>query len=196
MKLTKNFSFWEFGPKGCDHRWVPKSEWQQMLIMDLALNLQKLRDAANKIRRGHVSLHITSGVRTLADYYRLQGAGYNPSQTSDHFCGIAVPIPKTSHKFNKFGETYNFSSGAADCVPSGISAKSLSHLAMTEFRATRTVFGQVIYEHDPVRKKEWLHVSNAHKNYFSSQVVSWLNKTPFLKSLDGGKSYQVMTVDE
>lgn len=193
MKITKNFSYWEFGPNGCDHRWVPKSEWQQMLIMDLALNLQKLRDAANKIRRANVSIHIISGIRTLADYYRLQGQGYHPSQTSDHFCGVAVPLTEGTTKFNKFGETYTFSVGAGDCVPSGISTKNFANLAMEQFRRDHVHFGQIIYEYNPVSKGSWVHLSNSYRNYFSSQIVTWLGKTPFLQSLDGGKSYQVMT---
>jgi len=196
MKITKNFSFWEFGPKGCDHRWIPEGEYLQILVLDLAHNLQKLRDKANKIRKGNVSIHISSGIRTIADHHRLQGAGYHPSQTSDHFYGAAVPLTPGTAKCNKFGANYVFSSGAGDCIPSGISVESFFQLAMKMYRRSEVHFGQIIYEHDPIRKSKWVHLSNSYTNYFSDQIVQWLGKKPFLQSLDGGKSYQVATAKE
>ena len=189
MKITKNFSFWEFGPKGCDRRWTPDNEQQRHLIEDLAKNLQVLRDKA----RGSTSIHITSGIRTPADFYRLQGAGYHPSATSDHFCGVAVPIGHDNPKHAKFGDTYNLSVGAGDCHIVGMSTLAFAKMAMEEYRSSNVDFGQIIYERDPIRKCEWVHVSNAYRNYFSSRIVNWLDKTPFLQSLDGGKTYTVAT---
>lgn len=190
MKITNNFSFWEFGPKGCNRRWMPDNEIQKRLITDLAKNLQVLRD---KARRG-TSIHISSGIRTVYDYYRLQGQGYHPSLTSDHLCGSAVRISSKSSKHAKFGETYNFATGAADCVVRGMSTADFADMAMREFRKGTVRFGQIIYEKS--KKSEWVHLSNAYENYFSPKIVVWLNKTPFLKSLDGGKTYQVATTKE
>jgi len=193
MKITNNFSFWEFGPKGCKRSWVPSNEYQKMMITTLAENIQKLRDGANALKKSsNVSIGISSGIRTMADYYRLQGAGYNPSPTSDHFCGMAVPIEAGTAKHVKFGDTYNFASGAADCVVRGMSTYDFFKIAMDQFRLSRAEFGQVIYEKD--EKVEWIHLSNAYENYFSDRIVTWLDKTPFLKSLNGGKTYTVATV--
>lgn len=188
MKITKNFSFWEFGPNGCSKSWVPDNEYQKRLITDLALNLQILRDLASK----KISISISSGVRTIEDFYRLQGSGYNPSETSDHFCGNAVPIKSTSEKYKKFGPTYNFSVGAADCIPSGISVINFFQLAMNAFRDSKVKFGQIIYEKN--KKVEWVHLSNDYEKYFSMQTVEWLAKTRFMKSIDGGKTYTIASV--
>jgi len=194
MRITKNFSFWEFGPRGCAHNWVPDNEHQKMLVEDLALNLQKLRNEANRIRKANVSIYISSGIRSIADHYRLQGAGFNPAETSDHFFGVSVPVIKGGKHHLKFGDTYNFSVGAADCIISGMNTMAFSRMAMEEHREGVVQFGQIIYEKNPVKKSEWVHLSNAYGNYFSDRIVSWLNKTPFLQSLDGGISYQVANV--
>lgn len=185
MKITKNFSFHEFGPKGCGKNWVPDNEYQKMLITDLASNLQILIDKAPK----KISIIISSGIRVMDDFYRLQGSGYNPSETSDHFFGAAVPIKTTSKKYEKFGPTYNFSVGAADCIPSGMPVIDFFKHAMNCFRGSDVKFGQIIYEKDPVKKVEWVHLSNYYEKYFSNQTVDWLAKTRFMKSVDGGKSY-------
>ncbi len=191
MKITKNFSYWEFGPKGCSKSWIPDNAYQRILISNLAENLQKLRDEA-KIVAGHtVSIHITSGVRTIADYYRLQGAGYHPSPTSDHFCGLAIPIVESSPKRKKFGETYNFSVGASDCVAKGMRQIDFFKLAMRCHRESKAHFGQVIYEKH--KNSEWVHLSNPYEEYFSHWMIDWLGRKPFLKSIDGGKNYKVAT---
>jgi len=186
VKITKNFSFWEFGPKDCSKSWVPGNEYQKMLITDLAKNLQILRDIApNK-----TSISISSGIRTIEDFYRLQNTGYNPSSTSDHFFGAAVPVK--DDKRLKFGDTYNFSVGAADCIPKGISVKSFFKLAMQAFVDSKVKFGQIIYEKSG--KAEWVHLSNSYSNYFSDLVVFWLNKKPFLQSINGGKTYTIASL--
>jgi len=192
LKITKNFSFWEFGPKGCGKSWVPDNENQKSMIYILTENIQKLRDKANTLKKSSsVAINISSGIRTMADYYRLQGSGYNPSQTSDHFCGTAMPLEVGTDKYKKFGSTYNFSSGAGDCVVVGMPTYDFFKMAMDEFRLTHVKFGQIIYEKDPIKKVDWVHLSGAYENYFSDSIVRWLDKKPFLKSLNGGKSYTV-----
>jgi len=188
MKVTNNFSYYEFGPSGCKVTWVPDNEYQKRLIKDLAQNLQVLRDIAK------VPIKIMSGVRSMDDYYRLQGSGYNPSETSDHFCGVAVPIKPTSTKYKKFGSTYNFAVGAGDCIPNGMSVRTFFELAMKAYVDSKVKFGQIIYEKDPVKKVEWVHVSNLYEHYFSSSTVAWLGKTKFMQSVDGGKNYTIASL--
>ena len=190
MKITKNFSYWEFGPKGCNKSWVPGNDYQKMLINNLANGLQVLRDTAP----AKISISITSGVRTIEDYYRLQGSGYNPSSTSDHFCGNAVPIQPTDSKYKKFGPNYIFSTGAADTIPTGMKVYDYFIHAMKSFVRENVKFGQIIYEKNPKTKAEWVHISGPYSNYFSQGIVTWLDKKPFLKSLDGGKTYTTAAI--
>lgn len=191
MKITKNFSYWEFGPNGCPKSWVPDNELQKIMIKNLAENLQTLRNEARSVTRKAVSIRITSGIRTLADYHRLQGMGYHPSPTSDHFCGLAVPIVDSVSKREKYGETYNFSVGAGDCIAHGMSQWDFFKLAMRCHRESKAHFGQIIYERHG--KTEWVHISNPYEKYFSDWITNWLGRKPFLKSLDGGKTYKVAT---
>lgn len=192
MKITKNFSYWEFGPKGCKKTWVPDNTYQKRLITNLAEILQHLRNEANRVFHRKVSIRITSGVRTMADYYRLQGMGYHPSPTSDHFCGLAVPIIDNPSKRSKFGETYNFAVGAADCVVKGMSQLDFFKLAMQCHIDSKIHCGQIIYEKH--KKSEWVHISNPYEKYFSKWTSEWLGEKPFLKSLDGGKTYKVASI--
>ena len=111
QKITKNFSFYEFRPKGRPKSWMPTSEFQKRLIVNLAKNLQTVRTA---LPNGSW-IQITSGVRSASDYTRLIKAGYRPSKTSDHNFGNAVQLNTNTAKYKKFGPTYNFSVGAADC---------------------------------------------------------------------------------
>jgi len=188
MKITKNFFFYEFGPSGCKKDWAPNNEFQKRLIIDLATNLQILRDIAK------VPINISCGIRTIEDHYRLQGSGYHPSETSDHFFGVAVPIKPTSPKYSKFGGTYNFSVGAVDCVPVGISVQKFFKISMKSYIDSKTKFGQIIYEKDPIRNVEWVHLSNFYENYFSYAIVQWLGKHKFMQSIDGGKTYTIASL--
>ena len=124
--ITKNFSFYEFRPKGTPKTWVPNSDYQRMLIIELAKNLQVIRNAMPS----GAFMEITNGVRLFSDYERLVAAGYRPSKTSDHNCGVAIPIdPNNPDKFKKYGETYNFATGAADTFPHGMGVWDLFKLS-------------------------------------------------------------------
>jgi hypothetical protein len=188
MKITKNFSYWEFGPKGCSKRWIPDNEYQDRLIKNLAQSLQILRDCIK------VPIDISSGMRTMEDYYRLQGEGYNPSETSDHFFGTAIATNPAGRAYKKFGNTYNFSVGAVDATARGIKVHDFFIKAMKCHNEKNAKFGQVIYEKNPARNVEWVHIGGNHSDYLSPAIVSWLGKKPFLKSLDNGKTYQVASL--
>ena len=187
QKITKNFSFYEFRPKGKSKIWMPPSAYQRRLIVNLAENLQIVRSAMPK----KSYIQITSGVRSAEDYKRLVKAGYRPSKTSDHNCGNAVPLAVNSRKYKKYGPTYNFSTGAADCVSRGFLVGSLFILAKELVKSGKCTFGQVIYEENPKTKAKWVHFSVDPSFVFSKKTVAFINRIKFLQSLDGGKSYQI-----
>jgi len=181
-RATKDFSYHEFAPKGAGKTWMPDSEYQKILVDVLAENLQVLRNAFG------FPLRITSGVRTLDDYNRLKAAGYNPSETSDHNYGVAVPT--SGEKAKKFGPTYNFTAGAVDIVPIGSSVEHLFDVAVSITRAGKAHFGQVILEMSG--KTQWVHLSNSYEYLFGKTTARFLGKAQFLTSDDGGKTYRTV----
>ena len=75
VKLTTNFSLNEFTNETV-------TPYQQSLLQLLANNLQKVRDYLQQFKKDtkkNVSIGISSGVRSQADYDRLVKKGYNPS---------------------------------------------------------------------------------------------------------------------
>ncbi|MBR6647147.1 MAG: hypothetical protein IKL09_06505, partial [Clostridia bacterium] len=90
-KLTENFKLSEFIS-------TDPTDYQLQLLQILADNLQLVRTFLQEfVQAGKksVSITITSGVRTQADYERLVKNGYNPSKTSDHFCGYQLTAKPT-----------------------------------------------------------------------------------------------------
>lgn len=187
QKITKNFSFYEFRPKGRPKTWLPSNEYQKKLIVELAQNLQIVRTAMPR----RTWMQITSGLRALADYDRLVRSGYRPSKTSDHNCGNAIRLSTGSRKFKKYGPTYNFSVGAADIVPRGFSAIGLFLLAKEMTEVKECNFGQVIYEKNPRNGAEWVHFGADPSFVFSDEIVEFISRTQFMQSLNGGRSYQI-----
>lgn len=184
--ITDNFSYYEFRPHHADRSWRPTSKYQALLIKKLAENLQVVREELPP----KCYMKITSGVRTLSDYSRLKNAGYRPSKTSDHNCGVSIPLDKTSFKREKFGDTYNFAVGAADVVPVGLSVKTLFNLTVKLVKLGRCDFGQVIYEKGK-NGAEWVHFGASIKTLFCDDIVKLVNRVQFLASFNGGKNYQV-----
>lgn len=186
--ITKNFSFYEFRPKGQPKTWKPNSFYQKILLENLAKNLQVIR---NHTPEGSY-MKITSGVRLLSDYERLRNKGYYPSKTSDHNCGVSIKLDKGSHKFKKFGETYNFSIGAADVVPVNLKVWDLFKLSFRLTKESMCDFGQIIYERNPLNGSEWVHYGNSLKPFFNKKIIDLIAKIQFMKSIDGGKSYSIV----
>jgi len=187
--ITKNFSYYEFRPHGTPKSWLPTSEYQKLLVDTLAENLQTVRSEMPS----DSWMKITSGVRTLSDYQRLKNAGYKPSKTSDHNFGVSIPLDKHTSKYKKFGDTYNFSVGAVDVQPSGMSTKDLFNLSVKLVQGNQCDFGQVIYEYDPNTGAEWVHYGNSLAELFTYVIVDMINRTQFMKTLDGGRTYQICT---
>lgn len=150
-------------------------QWQMLS------NISRILEVIGSI--AECKLIVTSGLRTLRDYERLIKAGYNPSPKSDHFYGLKP-----------------FTSGAVDIVttPGGCSVGRLFHILCACYDKKNEWFhlpggtylhvGQLIYEVNPIKKIEWIHVSNPKTLFFDSPPkVSVL-----LKSLDGGITYEAI----
>lgn len=189
-QITKNFWFWEFRPKGTRKTWRPTSQYQEELIRNHAENLQIVRSGMPN--NGKSSIQITSGVRAPRDFDRLVKLGYRPSTTSDHNYGYAVPLTKGTAKYKKYGPTYNFSIGATDCVPHGMKIEDFFGMAMTKTRAGLCHFGQVIYEYNPKTGTRWIHFGADPRPFFAPHLIHFLGRRQFLRSIDGGKTYQVV----
>ena len=137
-------------------------------------------------------MKVTSGVRVLSDYERLILAGYKPSKTSDHNCGVSIPLEPGTKKFKKFGETYNFAVGASDIFPVGMGVWDLFKLSFRLTKEGMCDFGQIIYEKNPEDGKEWVHYGGSLKELFTEEVIKMINRHKFMKSIDGGRSYSIV----
>jgi len=186
MKVTDSFWFHEFAPHGADQSWLPQNKIMQLMIKHLAENLQILRSHFE-----NSLFKISSGVRTLIDYQRLKISGYNPSVTSDHYFGQAIPLEPKTDKYNKFGAFYNFGVGAADIIPVGVSAAWLFKTAVQFDLEKKVNFGQIIYENNPANGSEWVHFGNDPNLFFQSDVCDFICKRKYLTSNDNGKTYSV-----
>ena len=183
--LTNNISYSELKPNGSPITWKPEFPIQDLMIKTLAKNIQIVLDTAK------CHANFASGVRTSGDYDRLMQLGYNPSATSDHFCGNVVSLDpvKQLAKYKQYGSHYMFSVGAADTIPTGIIIKDFFKLAIKLNKAGTTNFGQIIHEIDPDKKTEWVHLSNNMNAFFSKDVCNMFPRPPYQYTVDGGKTY-------
>ena len=180
MQLTKNFKSEEFGEV--------KNGYQLKLIEILATELQKVRDWVNKNckefalnSKKDITMTITSGIRTSEDFMRLKSKGYNPSETSDHLCGISVNgSPTLGAADIRFG---NFNGNYKELYKKLVAAH--------EFYFT---FGQMILEYNPSTKCYWIHFGNDPKLIFMPGTAATIARKRFLISNDNGKSYQEYNV--
>jgi hypothetical protein len=175
VKLSPNFSSDEFGKN--------LNDYQLALLKILAENLQIVRDRLNsmdikKVKTKNISITISSGVRDKDDYDRLKANGYNPSSTSDHFCGWAITAPKPTL-------------GAVDINITNckLSTMEVFKLIVAMNKAGETNFGQVIYEVS-AKGNPWIHVSNNADAIFTPRVAKTISRNPYLISLDNGKTFK------
>jgi len=182
-----SFAYAELRPSGAYQDWMPENDYQKFLVDNLAKNLQVVRSAMP----AGCSMRVSSGVRTADDFNRLQLQGYHPSETSDHYCGNVVKIDKSSNNYKKFGPLYFFSSGAADIVPAGVDTEYLFKLGVNLTKKNLCKFGQIILEEDTSKATKWVHFSNDYSLIFSPDIVKFINRSQFLTTIDGGKTYTV-----
>lgn len=170
-KLSDNFKLSEFS-KG------ELTSYQVDLLRILAGELQVVRNRLQEFKEGMKPVYvvITSGVRTKADYDRLVKQGYNPSKTSDHFCGYQIEGTPTL--------------GAADIqvYNCSMTTKKIALYIKQLVLSYDVNFGQVIYEKNPATGAEWIHLGNDPELIFKKGITVKRNK--FLMSLDNGKTYK------
>lgn len=178
IKLTENFKLSEF----CDPKNV--NDYQIELLTVLAKEMQLVRDLLQDHKSGDkpVTIKITSGVRTKADITRLKKQGYNPSENSDHLCGLQPNGLPTL--------------GAADITVSNckLSMKEIALHIKTAVEEDHVCFGQVIYEKNPKTGNEWIHLGNDPELIFSfaTNIASAIKRKKFLMSTDNGKTYRAL----
>ncbi len=183
MKLSNNFSLWEFAPKGFPKDWKPTNPYQLFLIKLLATELQIVSDAIN-----NSPIKITSGVRTKYDYNRLKKAGYYPSPTSDHYCG--TPVCGETRKAKFFEGIYPFATGAVDIQVPNMKLDEVFNTIVKLQRSGKVSFGQIIYEGG------WIHISNSMDNVLRGlREGGILNHSgDIMVSSNSGKSYNRIEV--
>lgn len=178
IKLTENFMLSEF----CDPKNV--NDYQVELLTVLANELQRVRNLLQNRKSGTkpVTIKITSGVRTKADITRLKKQGYNPSENSDHLCGLQPNGLPTL--------------GAADITVSNcrLSMKEIALYIKDAVEHDLAFFGQVIYEKNPKTGNEWIHLGNDPELIFSfaTNIASAIKRKKFLMSTDNGKTYRAL----
>ena len=175
-KLSTNFSLSEFTKSDV-------TEYTLALLKLLALQLQSIRNALQEYtvdKSKAVTIVITSGVRTQEDYDRLVKKGYNPSKTSDHFCGLQQLSKPTL--------------GAADIKVTNckLPLYEVADLIMKMNVEGKIDVGQVIYEFNPKTKNDWIHIGNDWNKIFDANFLKFfcnISRKKFLMSLDNGKTY-------
>lgn len=123
----------------------------------------------------------TSGIRTLDDLARLVRAGYNPSPTSDHFFGLAVPYK---------GTTYTQSVGAVDLYVPGLRSvfKHIVNYFLTKYPNPIDRPRQLIFE-TSAKGNDWLHIANVPSRVLSPKMaLASLHRNPLLYNFENGKS--------
>jgi len=183
MYVTKNFKWKEFGKYFMEYTAIQK----KLILLMAETILQPLRDYIGK------QMIITSGVRDLEDYFRLEQLGYYPSDTSDHYYATPVYNPDME-------DYYYLSTGAVafwfngdieglfyDVLPKVKSSykekRYYGHICLDDKSIN---IGQWIYEKHG--SSEWIHVSNPANEIFGNRLLTIRGKKyPFLKSTQGGK---------
>lgn len=176
-KLTENFKLSEF--VSLDEE---LTEYQIALLTNLAEELEYVRKNLQQYKSGMkpVCMVVTSGVRTKADIARLKKQGYNPSENSDHLCGVQANGKPTL--------------GAADIQFYNCSktTKQIALIVKEMVNSNAVYFGQVIYEKNPKTGAEWIHFSNDPEQIFAYQIAKTIQRKKFLMSVDNGKTYKAL----
>lgn len=172
FQLTPNFKLSEFCPS------LEVNDYQAQLLQYLAFQLQSVRDYLQQysVNGKAVTIGISSGVRTMADYERLKKKGYHPSKTSDHFCGLQLDGKPTL--------------GAADIYVRNckLNYHDIAAKIIEWDKQGICSFGQIIYEKNPATGAEWIHLGNDPDKIFTERIN--ITRKPYLMSLDNGKTYK------
>ena len=176
-KLSKNFKLSEFANLNEE-----LTDYQIALLTNLAEELEYVRERLQQYKSGMkpVYMVVTSGVRTKADITRLKKQGYNPSENSDHLCGVQANGKPTL--------------GAADIqfYNCSLTTKQIALEVKEMVNNNAAFFGQVIYEKNPKTGAEWIHFGNDPEQIFSYPISASAARKKFLMSVDNGKTYKAL----
>jgi len=185
--MPKNyFSLYEFTRKGFPEKPTPL---EQYLLNGITHTLNIIReDIASPIT-------ISDCYRSVDKYHSMVARGYNPSPTSDHFWGQAIPTMR-SKDIDKYGTYYTYSVGAVDFVVSKLDMEIVFKKIINLSKKGEIEIGQCILETNPKRNVKWIHISNSKDYVLNKDLISKLNiaKYKFLRSDDNGKTYQIVEV--
>lgn len=160
---------------------------------DQSFLLNNLRDKILNPIRHQLSrpVILTDCFRTLAKYYRLLKK-YNPSATSDHFFGQAIPTIRRKDK-KRFGKYFKYSVGAVDFRVPGANMREVFQVVKELEVNCLIKIGQAILEFNPKRRSSWIHISNPLSLVYSDSFIYDLSlqKERFLISEDNGKTYKI-----
>lgn len=168
---------------------------QLFLMQSIAKNVLEIIRSQLSIKfNKKVPITITSAWRTPEKYNELKQKGFNPSETSDHFYNVPVPV-YSNEKKAIWGDFYPYSVGAVDFVPADVDIKQSFDLICQLVKNGVIDVGQIIHEFDPGKNVSWIHISNPPKIIYSIDFVNtYLNRSKYLTSIDGGKTYQSLNI--
>jgi hypothetical protein len=170
MMLSPNFNIDEIvSPNYIDDLTSSQYEMLEHLCFNV---LEPMRYFAHDLFGIDCPITITSGLRTMSDYYDLIRAGYRPSQKSDHFFG-AVPETCGAVDLCLAKDTDTFFWALAKTYKNG----------MLHIRGEAIDFGQIILEKN---KTFWVHVSNPGEIF----GIKKRTKNKIMVSIDNGKTYK------
>lgn len=182
VSLSKNFKLSEFTKNDV-------TDYALALLKLLASQLQIVRNKLQSYavdKKKSVSISINSGVRSEEDYQRLIKNGYNPSKTSDHFCGYQLSSNPTL--------------GAADIRINNcsLSLQEIANMLIEMNEKGELDIGQIIFEYNPKTKSSWIHIGNDWWRIFDADFISnnnlFKSRKKYLMSLDNGKTYQTFNL--
>lgn len=184
VSLSKNFKLSEFTKNDV-------TDYALALLKLLASQLQIVRNKLQSYavdKKKPVSISIHSGVRSEEDYKRLIKNGYNPSKTSDHFCGYQLLSKPTL--------------GAADIKVNNCSLtlQEIANMLIEMNDKGELDAGQIIFEYNPKTKSSWIHFGNDWWRIFDANFIFdnnlFKSRKKYLMSLDNGKTYQTFNLNK
>jgi len=184
VSLSKNFKLSEFTKNDV-------TDYALALLKLLASQLQIVRNRLQSYavdKKKPVSISVHSGVRSEEDYKRLIKNGYNPSKTSDHFCGYQLLSKPTL--------------GAADIKVNNcsLSLQEIANMLIEMNDKGELDAGQIIFEYNPKTKSSWIHFGNDWWRIFDANFIFdnnlFKSRKKYLMSLDNGKTYQTFNLNK
>ena len=179
--ITNSFSYSDFRPSEESVLWMPRNDYQTLLIRTLADNLE-----------GTIS-RLPSGSRFKIIKAKEVSDGSKVSDISecDHLFGD--PAESSEELRKKVGDIYYFSVGAVDIVPVNIDILNLYKFMVDLTIRCRVKFGKIILEYGG--NNPHIHVSNDMYEIYGPFISTFMYSKKFIYTTDNGVSYQEYQTD-